>query len=75
MGARVSLFSGDWTVTKPTVEALVWKHTHKDYRGFVRGKRSVLVLGERGTTLQPLDSMSREQLLSLLPSASRARFQ
>jgi hypothetical protein len=50
---------------RKTLEALIWKRTHKDYRSVFEGKKSVLVNGPRGTTLTPLSSLSIEQLRTL----------
>lgn len=42
--------------------AAAWKKTHRDYRSSTGGVKKVLHLGEAGTTLVPLDSLSDEQL-------------
>jgi len=65
--------------SRARLEALVWQHSHKDYRsviskGPLRGKRSVLVLERGMTTLSPIDRLSTEKLWSLLPSKVREEY-
>jgi hypothetical protein len=50
------------------LEDAVWKHTHRDFKGMLRGKRSILVLEPgHGTTLQLLSDVSDAELRSRLP--------
>lgn len=60
------------------LEKLVWKHTHKDYRGSVKDHKSILIngslIGEVGTILVPLVSLTDQQLLNQLPASIREDF-
>jgi len=59
-------------MTRDKLEALVWKLTHKDYRGTTEGVRYVLHLSDRyGTTSVPLSSLTELQLRDKLPRAVR----
>lgn len=39
---------------------LIWKHTHPDFRTKIDGVRHVLI-GRNGTTLVPLQSLTKEE--------------
>lgn len=41
---------------------LVWKHTHRDYKGTLDGTRAILVLREGGTQLVPLVCLTETEL-------------
>lgn len=58
-------------MTRDKLEALVWKLTHKDYRGTTEGVRHVLHQTSRGTTSSPLSALTDLQLRALLPRAKR----
>lgn len=45
----------------------IWKTTPKDYRSFVQGARSILVLRDGGTTLVPLDCLTEAEIKRLAP--------
>lgn len=47
------------------VEGAIYRKTHKDYKGKVKGKRAVLMLTDKGTTLVPLASLSDLELSTL----------
>ena len=55
------------------LEALVWKHTHKDFKGVIDGVRHCLHLNTQrgGTESWPLSSFTVEQLIDKLPSKVR----
>lgn len=44
-------------ITDPDLD-LIWKHTHRDYRGTMNGVRTILTLRQGGTTLVPLDGLT-----------------
>jgi hypothetical protein len=46
-------------------ESAIWNATHKDYRGRVIGKRSVLIMHKDKTTLVPLSSLTNKELAEL----------
>lgn len=54
-------------------ERLLWKDTHRDYKGKVDGKKSVLVLDKGRTVSSPIKSLSDEKVLKLLRSNSREK--
>ncbi len=49
---------------------LIWKHTHRDYRGVVDGKRFVMKY-RNGTTLVPLDALTDAEFAEDLAYAKR----
>lgn len=56
------------------LEALVWKHTHRDFKGVTDGVRYRLHLNTEnggGTESWPLSAFSNEQLVEKLPSKVR----
>lgn len=60
-------------LTRSKLEALVWKHTHKDFRGKDDdGAKSILIFRTGiGTCREYLTSLSDEDLWSKVPSAVR----
>lgn len=62
------------TMLRAKLEALVWKHTHKDFKGKREdGTKVVLKLVDGvGTCSVPLESLSEEDLLDALPAKIRA---
>lgn len=55
------------------LEALVWKHTHQDFKGVIDGVRYRLHLNEKkgGTESWPLSTFTNEQLIDKLPRKVR----
>lgn len=54
--------------TRKKLEALLWKHTSKDFRGTIDGVKNVLVLrGGLGTCLVNLTDLTDAELLDKLP--------
>jgi hypothetical protein len=54
--------------TRKKLEALLWKNTHKDFRGSIDGVKNVLVnRGAEGTCLVSLDALTDQELLSKIP--------
>jgi hypothetical protein len=51
---------------RSSLEDIAWTKTPSDYRSTFGGKRSVLVLGERGTTIKALSEMSEAELLKYI---------
>ncbi len=50
---------------------LIYRHTHRDYRGTVNGVKSILVLRPEGTCLVPLDTLTDTEIANKLPGAER----
>lgn len=63
--------------TRKKLESLLWKNTHKDFRGTFaqhgRTMKCILVLRSGGTTLVDLGSLTTEELLSKLPKRLMAQ--
>lgn len=55
------------------LECLVWKHTHRDYKGVgADGVRRVLhMITNQGTCSVPLSSLTEEELRAKLPRSIR----
>lgn len=78
---RAQGHSPNASTNRQQLEALVWKHKHKDYRGITNGIKYVLVNTgyppfqgpghSGGTESWPLSSMTTEQLCDLLPRSVR----
>lgn len=49
---------------------LVWKNTHKDYRGKIDGRKSIMVY-RNGTTLVFLDDLTDAEINDKLPREFR----
>lgn len=62
------------TMPRAKLEALVWKHTHKDYKGKREDGTKVVLMnrGANGTCSEPLSALSEEELLDKLPAKIRA---
>lgn len=60
-------------ITRKKLEALVWKHTHRDFKGTsADGTRTVLhYLSNVGTCAVSLASLSDEELIAKLPLSLR----
>lgn len=56
------------------LEALAWKHTHRDFKGVTDGVKMRLHLNPKtgGTESWPLSSFTDAELIEKLPSAIRA---
>lgn len=66
---------GGLIMTREKLEDLVWKHTHKDYKGIGEdGTRTVLHRScTHGTCIVPLSSLTEIQLQQKLPAKVRER--
>jgi hypothetical protein len=60
------------TIQRKLLEKAIWNRTHKDYKSTGErlgakgmGKRSILILGDKGTTLMPLCEMTLDRLRTL----------
>jgi hypothetical protein len=54
--------------TRKKLESLLWKYTHKDFRGSIDGVKNVLVnRGREGTCLVPLSVLTDDELLGKIP--------
>jgi hypothetical protein len=49
------------------MEALVYRKTHKDYKGRFQGKPSIMVLRKEGSTIVPVEELTIKELVSRLP--------
>jgi len=49
------------------LEAALWRHTHKDFRGSIDGVKNILILRSAGTCLVSIKDLSDEELLNKLP--------
>ena len=47
--------------------ALVWKHTHRDYKGKLNGQRSIMVY-RNGTCLVLLKDLTDAEIEEMIPS-------
>lgn len=58
------------------LERAVWAGKHRDYKSTIDGKKYVMIYRTgKGSCLEPLSSMSDEDLISILPGeSSRAAF-
>jgi hypothetical protein len=50
---------------------LIWRHTHRDYRGVIDGQRTILVF-RNGSQLVLLTSLTDEEFSTRLASAKTA---
>jgi hypothetical protein len=54
--------------TRKKLEKLLWKHTHKDFRGNLNGIKTVLhFVHNVGTCVIAISALTDEELLSKLP--------
>ena len=49
---------------------LVWRHTHRDYKGKLNGERSIMVY-RQGTCLVLLKDLTDEEIESRIPRAHK----
>ena len=57
------------------LERLVWKHTHKDFKGKLEGAKTVLIgVPTKGTCIVLVASLTEEQCLAKLPAKVRDAF-
>lgn len=49
---------------------LIWRHTHKDYRGALDGAKTILVF-RNGTCLVALDDLTDAEIAEKLPLAQK----
>lgn len=55
------------------LEALVWKHTHADFKGKIDGQKNVLhLVPGKGTCLVFLSTFTEAELLEKIPSRIKA---
>jgi hypothetical protein len=52
---------------RKNLENLLWKNTHRDFRGSIDGEKNVLVLRPEGTCLVSISSLTDEELLDKMP--------
>lgn len=58
-------------MTREQKLALIWRHTHQDFKGVREdGTRSILVY-RQGTTAVPLDDLTDAEINDRLPRAKR----
>lgn len=56
-------------MTKEKQLALIYRHTHRDYKGNLNGERNILTLRQGGTTLVPLSALTDAEIADKLPYA------
>lgn len=56
-------------MTREQKLALIWRYTHKDFRGKFGGRNSVLALRIGGTCLVPLEELTDTEIEDRLPYA------
>ena len=56
-------------MTREQELTLIYRHTHRDYKGKVGGVGAILVLRDGGTTLVGMTSLTEKEIASLLPYA------
>lgn len=54
-------------MTRDQQLTLIYRHTHRDYKGRLNGQRTVLTLRQGGTTLVQLDSLTDAEIADKLP--------
>jgi len=52
---------------------LIYKNTHRDYKGEYNGERSILALREGGTTIVPLSQLTDAEIESRLPKSEASK--
>lgn len=53
------------------LERIVWKGRHRDYKSTIGGVKYVMIFRTgQGSSLEPLSSLSDDDLISLLPGES-----
>jgi hypothetical protein len=57
-------------VTRDQKLKLVWRETHRDYKGMLNGERSIMVY-RQGTCLVLLKDLTDEEIEARLPRASK----
>lgn len=50
---------------------LIYRHTHRDFKGRLNGERNILVLREGGTHLVPLVCLTDAEIAEKLPYAMK----
>jgi hypothetical protein len=60
-------------MSRATKLALIWKHTHRDYKGKIDGVKYVLVLREGGTCSVALTDLTDAEVIRLMPRPSLER--
>jgi hypothetical protein len=58
--------------TRTAALKLIWRHTHKDFRGVIMGEKCVLVLRPEGTCLAALTDLTDAEVAHDLAYAARA---
>lgn len=59
-------------MTREKQLALIWRHTHKDFRGMIGMEKAVLVLREGGTTSVVLTALTEDEVARKLRLAEAA---
>jgi hypothetical protein len=58
-------------MTKDKQLALIYRHTHRDYRGTINGEKSIMTLRNGGSTIVPLSALTDDEIAGALPYALR----
>ena len=56
-------------ITHKQLAALVWKHTHRDFRAVIDGRKSVMLPASHAKRTAFIDEMTYGELLDALPSS------
>lgn len=59
-------------MTREKQLALIWRHTHKDFRGMIGMEKHVLMMREGGTTSVPLTALTEDEITRQLKYAEGA---
>jgi hypothetical protein len=70
MTTSIYNIDGD-SMTRESALTIIWRHTHRDFRGTSEGVKTILVGGTGGTSLVALDALTDEQLMDKLTSSMR----
>jgi hypothetical protein len=49
------------------LESLLYKFTHRDYKGRMGGKPSVMILRSSGSTIVPVEDLTNRELVRNMP--------
>jgi hypothetical protein len=68
----LELERGEGIMSRSQKLALIWKHTHRDYRGKINGERAILVFRSgNGTCSVPLTALTDAEVADKLSFAER----
>lgn len=59
-------------MTREKQLALIWRHTHRDFRGMIGMEKCILVMREGGTTAVPLTTLTEDEIARMFKYAEGA---